>query len=415
MEKFKNNKFWAIALIILAMALGAQSCSEKDDEQKVAVTGITVAPESADLLVGDTITLVAEVFPAGATDKSVTWKSDNESVAKVANGLVTAIAVGEANITVTSVANSEKTAICAVKVRADFTVSLNESALVELGAKRKLSATITPESLSQNVSWSSSNENVLRVGDNGILTPVTLGEATVTATLTVANTTKTAECVVTVLAAIAADSLKGRWTFEDVADLGKATVGDDLVASEEYGVFASIDGPDNTKAVRITEDGYYTVYHNIGANGGGENTNEYTLMMDIRGSEDEFAGWLSLYDNGFVDDDGYGLGSRLWIDGDGAIGFAPLGGYSEPVLTPDTWHRVVIAVKLGESFKVYVDGELAFTASAGTEVDGEFSLYPEELWIGYEFSEGYPGPEFAELRVWSVALTAEQIAALGVP
>jgi hypothetical protein len=249
------------------------------------------------------------------------------------------------------------------------------------------------------------------------MTPVGVGNATVTATSTV-NGDKKAECAVKVVAIIAEADLKGRWTFEDVADLGKATVGDDLVASEsdgDGGTFTSIDGPDNTKAVRIGEEGYYTVPHNIGANGGGENTNEYTLMMDIRGSEGEFAGEPSLYDNGFVDVEGYAIGGRLWINSDGAIGYAPLGGYSELTLTPDIWHRVVIAVKLGESFKVYIDGELAFTASQNIEVDGEWSLYTDNLWIGYDFAWLYPGPEFAELRVWSVALTAEQIAALGAP
>jgi hypothetical protein len=412
MRKFKNNKFWAVALMVSAMALGAQSCSEDENEpENGGVTGITVTPTSAELLTGDTTTLVAEVFPAGATDKSVTWKSDNESVATVsANGLVTAVAVGTANITVTSVANSAKTAVCAVTVMADFEVSLNKSELlIPVEATRTLKATFTPEIANQDVSWTSDKTNVVTVDDNGVITAVATGTATITVASLV-DESKTAECEVTVVdvSSPASKWLVGIWTFEDADDLGKATVGDDLEASEEGGTYTSIDGLNNTKAVRITDGGYYTVLHNIGANGGGEYTNEYTLMMDIRGSEEEFADWLSVYDNG--------LSGRLWIDGDGAIGFDALGGYSEPVLTPDTWHRVVIAVKLGESFKVYVDGELAFTATSGTDVDGEWSLYPEEVWVGYDFSEPpYPGPELAELRMWSVALTAEQISNLATP
>jgi hypothetical protein len=47
-------------------------------------------------------------------------------------------------------------------------------------------------------------------------------------------------------------------------------------------------------------------------------------------------------------------------------------------------------------------------------LNDNFSLYPEEVWVGYDAS-GYPGPEYAELRVWGDALTAEQAAALGQP
>ncbi|MDR1172352.1 MAG: LamG domain-containing protein, partial [Bacteroidales bacterium] len=133
-------------------------------------------------------------------------------------------------------------------------------------------------------------------------------------------------------------------------------------------------------------------------------------------SQDGFDGWLSVYNN-IYDNEGEGA---LWINGNGKIGFAPLGGYSETGLTPDTWHRVVIAVNLAEeSLKVYIDGALAFTATAADEevslgLDGDWSLYPDVVYIGYD-GEGYPGPDFAEVMMWDVQLTAEQVAALGTP
>jgi len=69
--------------------------------KKVAVTSVSVEPTSAALEVGQTIQLKATVKPDNAYNKSVTWKSDNESVAKVdTNGLVTAVAEGTATITV---------------------------------------------------------------------------------------------------------------------------------------------------------------------------------------------------------------------------------------------------------------------------------------------------------------------------
>lgn len=60
--------------------------------------------------------MTATVAPAEATNKAVTWKSDDESVATVSNaGVVTAIAAGTATITVTTT-DGGKTATCAITV-----------------------------------------------------------------------------------------------------------------------------------------------------------------------------------------------------------------------------------------------------------------------------------------------------------
>ncbi len=86
--------------------------------QAIPVTGITITPAELSMLVGSTQQLVAAVIPENATDKNVTWSSDNETVATVdANGVVTAAAPGSATITVTT-ADGGKTATCAVTVSA---------------------------------------------------------------------------------------------------------------------------------------------------------------------------------------------------------------------------------------------------------------------------------------------------------
>ena len=101
----------------------------------VAVTGVTLAPTSATLTLGETetVTLTATVLPEGATDKTVTWSSSNTSVATVSNeGVVTAVAAGEAIITVTAtngtdVTTDDQTATCTVTVaEPTYTVSLKE-------------------------------------------------------------------------------------------------------------------------------------------------------------------------------------------------------------------------------------------------------------------------------------------------
>ena len=101
----------------------------------VDVTGVTLAPTSATLTLGETetVTLTATVLPAEATDKSVTWSSSDEAVATVTDGVVTAVAAGTATITATATNGTADTsddfsATCEVTVSpAGYSVALKES------------------------------------------------------------------------------------------------------------------------------------------------------------------------------------------------------------------------------------------------------------------------------------------------
>ena len=90
-----------------------QKLSEATDY--VATTGVTLDVTEVTLEEGQTQTLTATVAPEDATDKSVVWASDNEAVATVTDGVVTAVAEGVANITVTTVEGGF-TATCIVTV-----------------------------------------------------------------------------------------------------------------------------------------------------------------------------------------------------------------------------------------------------------------------------------------------------------
>ena len=82
---------------------------------KVNVTGVSLNKATTTLAVGALEALTAMVEPDNASNKNVSWSSDNTAVATVADGEVTAKAAGTATITVTT-ADGSKTATCAVTV-----------------------------------------------------------------------------------------------------------------------------------------------------------------------------------------------------------------------------------------------------------------------------------------------------------
>ena len=110
--KTKLLKLTAIMLII-AGVFTACSCIEIE-KSLVPVTNITLNKSSLVLAVGETEMLVAIVAPENATNKTITWTSNNENVATVdENGKVTAISAGIANITAQA---DEETVVCEVTI-----------------------------------------------------------------------------------------------------------------------------------------------------------------------------------------------------------------------------------------------------------------------------------------------------------
>ena len=82
----------------------------------IPITGITLDKAALSLDVDKTAKLQATITPNKATDKTVTWQSSDEAIAKVDdNGKVTAVSVGTVTITVTT-ADGSKTATCTVTV-----------------------------------------------------------------------------------------------------------------------------------------------------------------------------------------------------------------------------------------------------------------------------------------------------------
>ena len=111
----KTQHFIYCLAVIAVLFTACKKDKDPEKGQDIPVTGITLNNTELMLAPGDTITLIATVEPADATNKTVTWTSSNYAVTTVNdNGLITALVEGEATIAVTT-EDGKKTATCLVK------------------------------------------------------------------------------------------------------------------------------------------------------------------------------------------------------------------------------------------------------------------------------------------------------------
>ena len=165
-------------------------------------TGISLNKTAATLKANQTVSLTATVTPSTATNKKVSWKSSDESVAAVSSdGVVTAFKVGTTNITATTTDGTNLSATCQVTVEATLAtgISLNKKAVtLEVDDNETLTVTVTPSDASnKKVNWKSSNTSVATVSSTGVVTAKAVGTANITATTT-DGTSLSATCKVTV-------------------------------------------------------------------------------------------------------------------------------------------------------------------------------------------------------------------------
>lgn len=135
--KAKENRYWAATAsfddtpttavnevetvsVVLNLQSPAMTFYKVDSgkAETVEVTGVSLDRASLSIEVGATATLAATVEPANATNKATKWTSSDEAIATVdASGKVSAVAEGNAVVTVTTV-DSDKTATCNVTITA---------------------------------------------------------------------------------------------------------------------------------------------------------------------------------------------------------------------------------------------------------------------------------------------------------
>ena len=189
-----------ILFALVATAALLVGCQPKP----VLVSSIKLSETTLNMVEGDTQHISAIVSPKEATNPEVTWTSGNTSVATVTgSGDVTAVAPGEAKITVAATDGSGVTATCQISVAKKVIpvtkIELNETAIRLKPAETfQLEAVVTPSDATYNhPKWVSSDTKVATV-ENGKVTAVAPGTANITAEAADESGVKSAACVVTV-------------------------------------------------------------------------------------------------------------------------------------------------------------------------------------------------------------------------
>ena len=160
----------------------------------VPVSSVAISGGNFELKEGASKQLSATVAPSNATDRAVSWKSSDTSVATVdASGKVTAVKAGTAAITATA---GGKSASVSVTVKGEDPVVPVQSvsisgtgvsggkATINVGAGLNLNATISPSNATdQDVTWISSDDSIATVSSTGSVRGVKAGMAVIMATV----------------------------------------------------------------------------------------------------------------------------------------------------------------------------------------------------------------------------------------
>ena len=149
------------------------------------VTGITLNSDYQELWVGAKYAIIPSIEPIDAENKKVTYLSSDTSVATVdENGVVTALKGGNCVIEVTT-DECHLTAACTIVVKEYVsTITLSENnKFMNVGATGKLIATVgTDTATNKNIVWSSSDNSICSVDQEGNLSAESVGNAVITAT-----------------------------------------------------------------------------------------------------------------------------------------------------------------------------------------------------------------------------------------
>ena len=279
----------------------------------------------------------------------------------------------------------------------DIVVDYDHVDILLYGVRMQVTALPVPlDATDQKFEWSSENPEIATVTQFGVVEAV--GEGTTQLTVQKGSIKRTIP--VTVTDPIVIPQRKGQWLFNDPANLVKAETGPDLIMVGSG--FASVDGPENGKAVQVGVGSYFRLLHGIAPESGETQVHQYTLQFDFK--VPALGSWYAFYqtepaNTGDAD---------IFINSGGAIGVGATG-YAGKV-TIGKWHRLIISCDLPD-FKYYLDGELINHAQSAR--GDRFSLHDYILFLADNDREDAE-MDVSQIAMWTEALDALQIMKLGV-
>ncbi len=146
------------------------------------VTGVTLNKNEITLYKGTTEKLIATIAPEDASDKKIIWTSSDNTVATIADGLITAKEKGTATITAKT-NYGDFVAKCVVDVIVAVAAIETDSSSYTLkeNTTTKMTAVVLPENAhNQNITFKSTDESIATVNDEGVITGVKKGVTTIT-------------------------------------------------------------------------------------------------------------------------------------------------------------------------------------------------------------------------------------------
>ena len=162
----------------------------------IQATGISLNYSSSELQKDGKVKLVATVTPNNATNKSVSWKSSDETVAVVApDGTVTGLKSGVCNITAITADGSNHSASCVIIVYDVTSINIPDKLSLNIGETHTFKPVIIDNKATTTLTWKSTNTSVAEINSSGLLTAKAAGTTTITCT---ANNGVSAKCEVTV-------------------------------------------------------------------------------------------------------------------------------------------------------------------------------------------------------------------------
>lgn len=188
----------ATGMVVAVSAGEADITASVTDSEMSAVCKVTVKVAAKDITVPDNLdvklndgnetTVEATVSPADATDVKVSYASTDEAVATVdKDGRVQVLQPGEYDIVTTLTQEDKKVVEKKTHIKAFYEVegiTLDKTeGILTAGNTVALNATVLPEEIADEtiVTWISSDEKVATVDENGKVTAIAAGEATITA------------------------------------------------------------------------------------------------------------------------------------------------------------------------------------------------------------------------------------------